>query len=71
MKYFFQLHQYELEINYRKRNRKRINIQRLNNPLLKSSGSTMKSKRESEKYFETNEIENITFQKCGMQEKHI
>ena len=48
MKYFFQLHQYELEINYRKRNRKRINIQRLNNALLKSSGSTMKSKRESE-----------------------
>ena len=51
-----------LEINHRKRNEKKLTTWRLNNMLLKSNGSTRKSKGKLKKYLETDDNENRPIQ---------
>ena len=51
-----------LEINYRGKKVKNINIWRLNNMLLKSQEITEEIKEEIKKYLETNDNENMMIQ---------
>ena len=53
----------KLEINYRKKIRKPINMCRLNKMLLKNDWVNEKNQRRNKKYLDTNENENMTYQK--------
>jgi len=53
----------KLEINYRKKNRKRTHMWRLNDMLLKKQQINREIKKETRKYLETNKNGNTTLQK--------
>ena len=52
----------KLEINHRRRNKKKLTTWRLNNMLLKSQWVNEEIKREIKKYLETNDNESTTIQ---------
>ena len=52
----------KLEVNYKKKSGKIINMWRLNNILLNNYGVTKEIKGEIKKYLKTNENENMTYQ---------
>ena len=60
-----------LDINYRKKSVKNINIWRLNNTLLNNQEITEEIKEEIKKYLETNDNENMMAQNLWMQQKQF
>ena len=60
-----------LEINYKKKTAKNINMQRLNNMLLNNQLITEEIKEEIKKYVVTNENETQQSKTYGMQQKHF
>lgn len=59
-------HRIILENKNKKISGKHLNIQKLNNTLLKSSWVKEDTTREIRKYLDLNDIENTTYQKCKL-----
>ena len=68
---FSNYHGMKLEVNNRRKTRKLTNTWKLNNTLLNNQWIKEEIKEETERYLETNEIENTHTKTYGMQKKQF